>query len=74
MRRDLLTRHSHDVFQRVSQIRGRLTRATRRSAGLDERDRILACVGTESIPVSGGVKTSKRSRPAKAAGRSSHPL
>jgi hypothetical protein len=52
MRRDLLPRHSQDVFPRGSHISGGDGTAGG-WAGPSGRDRILACVGTESIPVSG---------------------
>ena len=51
MRHDLLPRDSHDTFRRLPQIRDDWT-ASRRGLTAFGWDRILACVGTESIPVS----------------------
>jgi len=64
MRHDLLPRHSHDLFQRVSQ--NRVTGVASPLVRTPARwDRILACIGTTGIPVS---KRRKEERPAKAPG------
>ena len=60
MRHDLLPRHSRDVLRRVSHIHGVSVRRARRFTACGW-DRILGCVGMDSIPASGLVKTSKRS-------------